>query len=52
VMNDGRQVTLNWFGLDPTGSSGGGIPVDPHDVSFLRLLPGSSGEPLVAHFTS
>jgi hypothetical protein len=52
VMNDGKQVTLNWFGLDATGSSGGGIPVDPHDVSFLRLLPGSGGEPLVAHFTS
>ena len=51
VMNDGRQVTLNWFGLDQTGSSGGGIPVDPHDVTFLRLLPGSGGEPLVAHFT-
>jgi hypothetical protein len=51
VMNDGRQMQLNWFHLDPTGSSGGGIPVDPHDVSFLRLLPGSGGEPVVAHFT-
>jgi len=52
VLNDGRQMTLNWFQLDPTGSSGGGIPVSPHDVSFLRLSPGSGGEPLVAHFTS
>src|SRR5438093_721181 len=52
VMNDGRQLPLNWFHLDPTGSSGGGIPVDPHNVSFLRLLPGSGGEPDVAHFTS
>jgi putative zinc finger protein len=52
VMNDGREVSLNWFHLDPTGSSGGGIPVDPHNVSFLRLSPGSGGEPLVAHFTS
>jgi hypothetical protein len=52
VMNDGRQVTLNWFHLDATGSSGGGIPVNPHNVSFLRLVPGSGGEPLVAHFTS
>jgi hypothetical protein len=52
VMNDGRQVPLHWFHLDPTGSSGGGIPENPHDVSFLRLGPGEGGEPLVAHFTS
>jgi hypothetical protein len=52
VMDDGRQVPLNWFHLDPSGSSGGGIPVDPHDVSVLRLLPGAGGEPLVAHFAS
>jgi Putative zinc-finger len=50
VMDDGRQVPLNWFHLDPSGSSGGGIPVDPHQVSVLRLLPGADGEPLVAHF--
>ncbi|HEY6637881.1 MAG TPA: hypothetical protein VIZ61_09400 [Solirubrobacterales bacterium] len=52
VMDDGRQVPLNWFHLDLSGSSGGGIPVDPHSVSVLRLLPGAGGEPLVAHFTS
>jgi hypothetical protein len=52
VMNDGSQVPLNWFHLDPSGSSGGGIPVDPHNVSVLRILPGSGGEPLIAHFTS
>jgi hypothetical protein len=52
VMNDGRQVPLNWFQLDPSGSSGGGIPVDPHDISVLRLLPGSGDQPLVARFTS
>jgi anti-sigma factor RsiW len=52
VMNDGREVPLNWFHLDPSGSSGGGIPVDPHQVSVLRLLPGAGGGPLVAHFTS
>jgi hypothetical protein len=52
VMDDGRQVPLNWFHLDPSGSSGGGIPVDPHQVSVLRLLPGAGGEPLVAHFGS
>jgi hypothetical protein len=51
VMNDGRQLPLHWFHLDPTGSSGGGIPADPHSVSFLRLGPGAGGEPLVAHFT-
>jgi anti-sigma factor RsiW len=50
VMDDGRQVPLNWFHLDPSGSSGGGIPVDPHHVVVLRLLPGAGGEPLVAHF--
>jgi anti-sigma factor RsiW len=50
VLDDGRQVPLNWFHLDPSGSSGGGIPVDPHQVSVLRLLPGADGEPLVAHF--
>jgi hypothetical protein len=51
VMNDGRQIPLGWFHLDPTGSSGGGIPANPNDVQFLRLSPGSGGEPLVAHFT-
>ena len=51
VLNDGRQMQLHWFQLDPTGSSGGGIPVDPHKVQFLRLSPGAGGEPLVAHFT-
>jgi hypothetical protein len=50
VLDDGRQVPLNWFHLDPSGSSGGGIPVDPHQVSVLRLLPGADGDPLVAHF--
>lgn len=52
VMDDGRQVPLKWFHLDPSGSSGGGIPVDPHEVSVLRLLPGAGGEPLVAKFSS
>jgi anti-sigma factor RsiW len=51
VMDDGRQVPLNWFHLDPSGSSGGGIPVDPRHVSVLRLLPGAGSDPLVAHFT-
>jgi hypothetical protein len=52
VMDDGRQVPLNWFHLDPSGSSGGGLPVDPHNVSVLRLLPGAGGSPLVARFAS
>jgi hypothetical protein len=51
VMDDGRQVPLNWFHLDLSGSSGGGIPVNPHHVSVLRLLPGAGGDPLVAHFS-
>jgi hypothetical protein len=50
VMDDGRRVPLNWFHLDPSGSSGGGILVDPHQVSVLRLLPGAGGAPLVAKF--
>jgi hypothetical protein len=52
VMDDGSQVHLNWFHLDPSGSSGGGIPVDPHNVSVLRLLPAPGGQPLVARFAS
>jgi anti-sigma factor RsiW len=52
VMDDGSQRSLSWFHLDASGSSGGGIPVDPHRVSVLRLLPGAGGQPLVAHFTS
>ena len=52
VLDDGSQRRLDWFQLDPTGSSGGGIPVDPNQVQVLRLLPGAGGEPLVAHFGS
>jgi anti-sigma factor RsiW len=52
VMDDGSQIPLSWFQLDASGSSGGGIPVDPHSVSVLRLLPGAGDEPLVAHFAS
>jgi hypothetical protein len=52
VMDDGSERQLSWFHLDSSGSSGGGIPVDPHHVSVLRLLPGEGGQPLVAHFTS
>jgi hypothetical protein len=52
VMDDGSRVPLSWFHLDSSGSSGGGIPVDPDNVSVLRLLPGAGDQPLVAHFTS
>ncbi len=52
VMDDGSQIPVSWFQLDASGSSGGGIPVDPHNVSVLRLLPGAGDEPLVAHFAS
>ena len=51
VMEDGSKRKLNWFHLDPSGSSGGGLPVDPTNVSVLRLLPGAGDQPLVAHFT-
>ncbi len=50
VRDDGAQMPLRWFHLDSWGSSGGGIPVDPHRVSVLRLLPAPGGEALVAHF--
>jgi hypothetical protein len=48
VMDDGRRVPLGWFALDPWGSSGGGVPVDLHQVSVVRLLPAAGGEALVA----
>ncbi len=51
VMNDGRTIPLKWFALDSSGSSGGGIPVNPNDVSVLRIVPGSGSQPLVAHFS-
>jgi hypothetical protein len=50
VTDDGTQLPLRWFSLDRTGSSGGGIPIDPQRVSVLRLLPGGGGTPLVARF--
>jgi hypothetical protein len=50
VMNDGRQVPLRWFHLDSGGGSGGAIPVNPNDVSVLRLTSGAGGQPLVARF--
>jgi hypothetical protein len=50
VTDDGTQVPLRWFHLDASGSSGGGIPVDPKRVSVLRLSSASGGEPLVARF--
>jgi hypothetical protein len=49
VMDDGRRLPLRWFALDPaSGSSGGAVPVDLHDASVVRLLPGAGGEALVA----
>ncbi len=41
VMNDGRQVPLQWFHLDRTGSSGGGIPGTRMTCSFCAWRPGS-----------
>jgi hypothetical protein len=52
VTDDGRLLHLSWFHLDPLGSSGGSIPVDPHHITALRLRPTPGGEPLVARFSS
>jgi hypothetical protein len=51
VTKDGGQVPLRWFGLDSGGGSGGSIPMDPKQVSVLRLSGPSAG-PLVARFGS
>jgi hypothetical protein len=50
VTDDGTQIPLRWFQLDPRGASGGSIPVDPGRVSVLRVVPAGGGAPLVAHF--
>jgi hypothetical protein len=50
VTDDGDQVPLRWFHLDPRGGSGGSIPVDPNHVSVLRLSGGAGTEPLIAKF--
>ena len=39
VTDDGSQVPLRWFHLDPQGGSGGSIPVDPN----ARLRPAAVG---------
>ena len=52
VMDDGSQVPLRPFAVNPsTGSWGGAIPVDPKHVSVLRLS-GPGGQALVAKFSS
>jgi hypothetical protein len=50
VKDDGSQVHLRWFHLDPAGGSGGSIPVDPNHVSVLRLSGAPDTPPLVAKF--
>jgi hypothetical protein len=50
VTDDGSQIPLHWFHLDPAGGSGGSIPVDPNHVSVLRLSGGTGTQPLVARF--
>jgi Putative zinc-finger len=50
VTDDGTELPLHWFHLDPAGGSGGSIPIDPNHVSVLRLSGGSGSEPLVAKF--
>ena len=49
VTKDGGQVPLHWFHLDAQGGSGGSIPMDPKQVSVLRIT-GPGMQPLVAHF--
>src|SRR3954454_16274319 len=51
VTDDGSQIPLHWFRLDPAGGSGGSIPVDPHQVSVLRLSGAPGTQPLVARFS-
>ena len=51
VTDEGSQIPLQWFHLDPRGGSGGSIPVDPNHVSVLRLSGAPGGQPLVAHFS-
>ena len=50
VMDDGSRQRLGWFQLDPSGSSGGGIPADPDRVAVLRLEAAPGHQPLVARF--
>jgi hypothetical protein len=50
VTDDGSQVHLRWFHLDPAGGSGGSIPVDPNRVSVLRLSGAPDSQTLVAKF--
>jgi anti-sigma-K factor RskA len=51
VTDDGSQVPLRWFHLDSSGGSGGSIPVDPKQVSVLRLTGAPGQPPLIAHFS-
>jgi anti-sigma-K factor RskA len=50
VTKDGGQIPLRWFRLDQAGGSGGSIPVDPNQVSVLRLTGAPGKPPLVARF--
>lgn len=50
VTKDGGPLSLRWFHLDTRGGSGGSIPVDPKQVSVLRLSGPPGTEPLVARF--
>ena len=51
VTDDGNEIPLHWFQLDPAGGSGGSIPVDPNHVSVLRLSGAPGTQPLVARFS-
>jgi Putative zinc-finger len=49
VTDDGTRIPLRWFHMDPGGGSGGSIPINPKNVSVLRLS-GAGAQPLVAKF--
>jgi hypothetical protein len=50
AMDDGRQISLRWFQLDDSGSSGGGVTADLHHATALRLLAAPGATPLAAQF--
>ena len=50
VTKDGSVIPLRWFHLDPAGGAGGSIPINPNQVSVLRLTGSPGSGPLVAQF--
>ena len=50
VTDDGSRLPLSWFHLDSAGGAGGSIPLDPKQVSVLRISGASGTQALVARF--